>query len=218
MALFPFFIDITGKKGFIIGGSKHALEKIKRISPFAPQLMIFATDFIPEIVCLAEESKNTKSEIVLVHREFSDSDFMLQPYFVIVAGEVQEENRRIATLCQENHILVNVVDDQPACEFVFPSLIQRGNLTIGISTNGASPAVGVRIKKQVEDLLPDRTEEILDWLQLKRPYIMEAFSNKKQRFAFFHKLAELCMEKNQILTEAEFAEYKKEWENKLTNS
>lgn len=207
MALFPFFIDITGKKGFIIGGGKHALEKIEKLSPFAPQLMVFATDFIPEIILLAEERKRTKCQIILIHREFLDSDLKLQPYFVIVAGKVQEENRRIATLCQERNILVNVVDDQPACEFIFPSLIQRGNLTIGISTNGASPAVGVRLKKQVEVLLPDRTEEILDWLQSKRPYIMDKIPDKKQRFAFFHQLAEICMEENQVLTEEELVAY-----------
>ncbi len=205
MALFPFFIDITGKKGIIIGGGKHALEKIQRIRPFGAQLIVFATDFISEIELLAAESKHTENEIVLIHREFVDSDLEEAPYFVIAAGDVQRENRRIAALCQEKKILVNVVDDQPACEFVFPSLIQRGNLAIGISTNGASPAVGVRLKKQMEELLPDRTEEILNWLQSKRPYIMETIPNGKQRFSFFHKLAEICMEENRILTEEEFA-------------
>lgn len=210
MALFPFFIDITGKKGFIIGGGTHALEKIQRMLPFHPNLIVFATHFIKEIEDFVEESKLKGCEILLVHREFSDADLEEEPYFVIVAGELQEENRRIASLCQEKKILVNVVDDQPACEFVFPSFIQKGELTIGISTNGTSPAVGVRLKKQIEELLPDRTEEILDWLQSKRPYIMEKISNRKQRFAFFHKLAGICMEENRILTEEEFIKYMEE--------
>lgn len=207
MALFPFFIDITGKKGIIIGGGKHALEKIQRLRPFGANLTVFATDFISEICFLAEESKSTENEIILIHRDFLDTDLQIQPYFVIVAGDIQEENRRISALCQEKKILVNVVDDQPACEFVFPSLINKGNLTVGICTNGASPAVGVRLKKQIEELLPDRTEEILDWLQSKRPYIMEKIPNGKQRFAFFHKLAEVCMEENRIFTEEEFLEW-----------
>ena len=90
-------------------------------------------------------------------------------------------------------------------------MVQRGNLKVGICTNGASPAVGVRLKKQVEALLPDRTEEILDWLQSKRPHIMEKIPNGKQRFAFFHKLATICMEENRILTESEFAELLYTW-------
>lgn len=207
MALFPFFVDITGKTGIIIGGGKHALEKIQKIRPFGVNVIVFATEFISEICSLAEESKATEHEIILVHRAFLDTDLEIEPYFVIVAGEIQEENRRISALCQEKKILVNVVDDQPACEFVFPSLIQKGNLTIGICTNGASPAVGVRLKKQMEELLPDRTEEILDWLQSKRPYIMQKIPNGKQRFACFHKLAEICMEENRILTEEELLEW-----------
>ena len=207
MALFPFFIDITGKKGIIIGGGKHALEKIQKIRPFGAKLIVFSENFISEIQLLAQESKDTENEMVLVQRKFLDSDLELEPYFVIIAGEIQKENRRIASLCQSKKILVNVVDDQPACEFIFPSLIQRGNLSIGISTNGASPAIGVRLKKQVEELLPHKTEEILDWLQSKRPYIMKQISDKKRRFFCFHKLAEICMEENRILTEAEFEEF-----------
>uniref|UniRef100_UPI00405740E8 precorrin-2 dehydrogenase/sirohydrochlorin ferrochelatase family protein n=1 Tax=Agathobacter sp. TaxID=2021311 RepID=UPI00405740E8 len=205
MALFPFFVDIEGKTGIIIGGGRHALEKIQRIYPFKPYLIVFSDDFILEIQQLAKESKQMEHEIVLVHRMFQDSDLEIEPYFVIVAGDLQEENRRISALCQARKILVNVVDDQLACEFVFPSLISRGNLSVGISTNGASPAIGMQLKKQTEALLPDKIEEILDWLQSKRPYIMEHVPDKKQRFQLFHKLAEICMEENRILTEEECA-------------
>jgi siroheme synthase-like protein len=101
---------------------------------------------------------------------------------------------------------VNVVDDPEYCDFIFPSLISRGNLSVGISTNGASPAAGVLLKRKMEAQIPDNIEEILDFLQEKRPVISQAFKNKKQRFQFYYQISELCMSLNRSLTDQEFKE------------
>lgn len=198
MALFPFFIDIKEKKALLIGGGKHALEKIEKLRPFGVNLYVIATD-----PCREMEEDNS---ISLLRREFRESDLTDDLAFVIAASEDAELNHRISALCQEKRILVNVVDDQPYCQFIFPSLVIRGNLSVGICTAGASPAVGVRLRKQVEELLPDQTEIILDWLASKRPYITEHIINGKKRFAFYHKLAGICMDENRILSEEEFLE------------
>ncbi|MBR4027646.1 MAG: bifunctional precorrin-2 dehydrogenase/sirohydrochlorin ferrochelatase [Lachnospiraceae bacterium] len=143
------------------------------------------------------------SEIHLLKKSFSESDLERNPFFVIIAGEDKNENQRIYELCCKKRILVNTVDDMEHCQFVFPSLIQKGNLSIGISTNGASPSMTIQLKKQIEELIPDNTEEILDWLQEKRPYIKNVISDKKMRFVFFRILTDICMEKNGILEEWE---------------
>lgn len=198
MALFPFFIDIQDKKALLIGGGKHALEKIEKLRPFGVKLYVIATEVCKEI----EEDET----ICLIRREFEESDLKEDLVFVIAASDDADLNHNISELCQKKHILVNVVDDQPYCQFIFPALITRGSLSVGICTAGASPAVGVRIRKQVEELLPDHTEEILDWLASKRPYITEHITNGKKRFAFYHKLAGICMDENRILLEEEFLE------------
>ena len=95
MPLFPFFMNIEGVTGLIVGKGKHAQEKIQRLEPFGPKLRV-----IPE-------------------GEFSENDLEEIPAFVIVAGEDKEENHRIANLCREKRIPVNVVDDQEYCDFVF---------------------------------------------------------------------------------------------------
>ncbi len=196
MPLFPFFINIEGAEGLIIGGSKHALEKIGRLKPYGPKLTVIAEEFLPEI--------ENDREVKLIHRKFEETDLEAIPAFVIVAGEDMEENHRIAELCREKRILVNVVDDQPYCDFIFPSLISHGSLSVGICTNGASPATGVLLKRKMEAQIPERIEEILDFLQKKRPAIAQAFSDKKKRFAFYYQLSELCMSENRPMTEEEF--------------
>ena len=180
MALFPFFMNIEGKEGLVIGSGKHAQEKMERLEPYKPNLRN-----IPE-------------------GEFKEEDLDSLPAFVIAAGENAEENHWIARLCRDRRIPVNVVDDQEYCDFVFPSLITHGNLTVGICTNGASPASGVLLKRKFEEQIPDNMEEILDFLQKVRPEISRTLTDKKQRFKFYYKLSEICMEQNRALTEEEF--------------
>ncbi len=192
MALFPFFINIEGREGLIIGGTEHALEKIRRLKPYGPKLTVIAENFLPEI--------EADTELKLLYRNFEEKDLDSLPAFVIAAGDHVQENHKIAELCQERRILVNVVDDREYCDFIFPSLIARGNLSVGICTNGASPAAGVLLKRKIEAQLPDHMEEILDYLQEKRPVIAKTITDKKQRFAFYYALAESCMLETSPLT------------------
>lgn len=182
MALFPFFVNIENQTGLMIGTGKHAQEKIEKLKLYGPKLM------------------------VIKEEEFQESLLDILPAFVIVAGENVEQNHKIAEMCRARRILVNVVDDQEYCDFIFPSLISNGNLSVGICTNGASPATGVLLKRKIEAQIPEHMEEILDFLQKKRPVIKQNFPDKKQRFSFYYELSELCMANDRPLTEKEFAD------------
>lgn len=196
MTLFPFFANIEGARVLIAGGGRHALEKIRKLKPYGPKLSVISEKFLPEI--------EADQELCLIRRGFSEEDLLKTPVFVIAAEENTEENHRIASLCRERKIPVNTVDDKEYCDFIFPALIARGNLSVGICTNGASPAAGVLLKKQIASQIPEHIEEILDFLQEKRPEVTRAIPDKKQRFRFFHQLSEICMQKDRPLTEREF--------------
>ena len=201
MGLFPFFVDIKGARGLLIGGNKHAWEKLVRLLPFGPSIHVIGTDFCP---AMEESFSQVGDQVTISRRAFEDSDLTPPPAFVVVSTGDPEEDHRISLLCQQQRIPVNVVDDQPYCTFIFPSLIHHGSLSIGISTAGASPATAVWLRKKVEEQIPDQMEDILDWLQSKRPQILAAIPHKKPRFAFYHQLTAICMEENATLTEEAF--------------
>ena len=202
MALFPFFRNIEGAEALIIGGGKHALEKVERLLPYGPRLHVIAEEICEK---LAASEKNVP-RITYSCRKFREEDLTETIDFVIVAGDDARENHWIANLCRARRIPVNVVDDQEYCDFIFPSLIARGSLSVGICTNGASPSTGVLLKKKIETQIPDNIEEILDFLQEKRSAIKDVIPDKKKRFAFYYKLSELCMEEDRALTAEEFEE------------
>jgi len=181
MALFPFFRDIKDKTVVVTGTGKEAKSKCEKLAPYGAK-----------IVRLAERDWGHITE--------------LDPLCVIAAGEDRELNRKIALWCRANQILVNTVDDPEYCDFVFPSLITRGNLSVGISTGGASPSAGMLLKRKMEEQIPEHMEEILDWLQEVRPVITEAVSDKKQRFFLFRRMSEMCMALDRPLEEKELAD------------
>jgi len=168
--VFPIFIEIKGAYGLIIGSGKHAMEKIERLKPYGPNLR-------------------------LINRKFQESDLEPRPDFVVIACDDIEERKRIAKLCRERHILVNSVDDIENCDFIFPSLIQRGKLSVGIMTSGASPVFGVDLKKQIEEWIPDNIEEILEQMELIRPEMKEKYPDMKERAQVFRAIYESMIEK-----------------------
>lgn len=194
MGYFPFFMDIEGKKGLVIGGGAVAAWKVGKLLPFAPALTVVAPAILPELL--------DNPAIVCEQRRFKEAD-LEGVMFVIAASDDQEVNARAAALCRERNLLVNVVDDRQACGFVFPSIVKEGKLTIGISTKGASPQVASTLRSKAAMALPGQMEEILDYLGELREYAKEQIPDLGRRSTFLKEAADLCMEKGSPLTKEE---------------
>ena len=156
MGWFPFFIQLEGARGLLVGGGRVALRKAEKLLPFGAQLTVVAPCICPPLAALPG--------LTLCRRAFADSDLSPAPDFVIAATGDRALDRRIAALCRSRRILVNVVDDPAACGFYFPALVQRGRLCIGISTGGASPTAAAWLRQKIEALLPPGFDGILDRL------------------------------------------------------
>ena len=118
------------------------------------------------------------------------------------AGD-REVNHRISRLCRERKIPVNVVDDKEASSFLFPSLIKRGELSVGISTGGSSPSAAIYLKERFAEAVPENLPEILDFLAGERANIRQAVSCGGRREALMKELFWACMEQGGPLTREE---------------
>lgn len=219
MGYFPFFMELKGKRGLIVGGGIVAERKVRKLLPYEPELLVVAPEIDGGIRKLSEEVKEKRTkqedtpELILSERAFEDADLEKMD-FVIAATSDEALNTRIAKLCEEKHILVNVVDDKEKCGFLFPSLIREGKLSIGISTEGASPRVATTFRTRLSADIPERMEEILDYLEKIRPFAKMAIEDDKKRAAFLMELADMCMEKGRPLTEAECEILLESYQNK----
>ena len=83
---------------------------------------------------------------------------------------------------------MNVVDDAELCTFVFPAVIRRGGLVIGVSTCGKSPAYAGYLRREIESQIPDNIEDILDMMESCRSWLPEILPEQKARGAFLKEL------------------------------
>jgi siroheme synthase-like protein len=81
---------------------------------------------------------------------------------VICATDQPEINHQVWQEANTNHQLVNVVDDTPRCNFIAPSILRNGDLTIAISTSGRAPALAVRLKERLQRELGPEYARFLD--------------------------------------------------------
>ena len=183
MAYFPFFMDISGGDGLIVGGGRVALRKIKKLLPYEPRLTVCAKALLPEIEAIPG--------LRLVREPFTPA-LIEGKLFVIAATDDNDLNSTIAALCREKRVPVNVVDDREKCTFLFPALVKRGSLSVGISTGGASPSGAVHWKREIDRLIPQDAGELLDYLDGLRETVKEAVPDEKRRSEVFAALFDAC--------------------------
>ena len=134
MPLFPACIDLTRAAVLVVGEGNEAEMKASRMAPFCR-----------EVRCCPYPP---------VYDEL--------PALVILSEKEHPENERWAAHFRALHIPVNVADRPELCDFVFPSLIVRGDATIAIATAGKAPALSMLLRRRIEESLPEDLEAILD--------------------------------------------------------
>ncbi len=150
MNSFPFMKVIEGRNCLLVGGGNVALRKAEKLIPFGPVLTVCADSLRKEFLKLP----------VKVLRCGYDNSLLNDMEFVVAATDDRMVNAQIAKDCRERGIAVNSVDDPSNCDFFFPALICRGDVTIGISTGGASPALAAVVREYLESVLPADLSDI----------------------------------------------------------
>lgn len=191
MAYFPFFVDLSGQSGLIVGGGAVALRKARGLLPYGPRLTVAAPEISPEFWEL--------QGVELMRRPFERADLEGRA-FAVAATDDRALNHLVAELCGGMDIPVNVADSREDSTFLFPALLRRGELSVGVCAGGAAPAAAACIRDRFARALPERTEEILDFLDRARHTIPGGEARRRLLAA----LAAECVEAGRPLTDEEF--------------
>ncbi len=184
MPLFPTFIDLKDKEILVVGGGTVATRKVEKLLPFGGKLTVVAPEVSEKLKYLARKGK-----IKLKRRRFLTGDLKNKSLVVVATDDVKLQER-IFKLCNKKGILCNSVDNPEFCNFVFPALVVRGDLVIGITTSGKAPALSKEVRILIEKALPEGIEEILNTLYEKRKKLPKG--SKRQKY--LTKLAKKLLE------------------------
>lgn len=132
MPLFPAFLDLSGSTVLVVGEGIEADRKAEKMAPFCET--VARCPYPPRYDDL--------------------------PALVILAEREHPENEAWAAYFRERGVPVNVADRPELCDFRFPSLIVRGDVSVGIATDGKAPAMAALLRQRIEGALPEDLEAI----------------------------------------------------------
>lgn len=173
--LFPVFLKLEELHTLLVGAGNVGLEKLTALLKSSPDARI--TVVAPLISEPVRELATSHPKIRLVSRKFRRTD-LVGADIVMLATDDPALHARIRKETRKRGILINVADTPDLCDFYLGSVVTKGNLRIGISTNGKSPTIARRIREFFEMTLPDEADELLSNMNRIRDRIAGDFKEK----------------------------------------
>ncbi|AFQ43223.1 precorrin-2 dehydrogenase/sirohydrochlorin ferrochelatase family protein [Desulfosporosinus meridiei] len=156
---YPIFIDLHALPVLVVGGGKVALRKVQTLLHHGSLVRIVSPRLVPELKELIDGKTCFWRE-----KEYSAEDIQ-EAMLVFSCTEIEEINAQVSQDAKANHRLVNVVDDPEKCSFIVPSIMEKGDLKIAVSTGGSSPIVARQVRGELEDLYGQEMAEYLTLLK-----------------------------------------------------
>ncbi len=169
----------------MIGGGRVAERKVRRLLECGARVSVLSPAMAPGLKAMAEKGKITFKDRKVNLRDLDGA------YMVIAATTDRSMNAAVSSYCRKKNILINVVDSPEECNFILPSIIRRGDLTISISTGGISPALSKKIRQDLEKRFGAGYAGYLRIMKKIRPQALKKIKNSRSRKAFFRKMLSL---------------------------
>lgn len=163
--LFPAFLNLANKNCLIIGGGKVAERKVRDLLDYDARITVISPGAENNIKHWANQGIITWKP-----RGFQVTD-LDGVFLVFLATDDRNLNHQVVSLCRNQQILVNAVDDPPNCDFYVPSVIRRQSLAIAISTEGKSPLFARKMREELEQLITAEYGEFVEILGEQRELI-----------------------------------------------
>ncbi|MDB5111139.1 MAG: siroheme synthase [Mucilaginibacter sp.] len=176
--LFPVFLKLNELHTVLIGAGNVGLEKLTAIlnNSRHARVTVIAENVIPEVYLLADKFKG----INIIQKSFTENDLDTAD-IVIAATDNSELNNCIRQAAHQRKLLINVADKPELCDFYLGSIVQKGDLKIGISTNGKSPTVAKRLKEILNENIPDELNTTLHQMSILRNSLNGDFAYKVKK-------------------------------------
>lgn len=176
--LFPVFLKLENLHVLVVGAGAVGTEKTKAILSNSPQVTM--TIVAPEISKELQTYIQSYTKVTYIQAAY-DVSFLEGKDIVIAATCIQALNKQVYLDAKQRKVLINVADTPALCDFYLSSVVQKGNLKIGISTNGQSPTMAKRMREMLEEVLPEEMDELLKQLNEIRNQLKGDFEYKVEK-------------------------------------
>lgn len=182
MKYYPVHLDIKKRNCLVVGGGAVGTRKVNTLLACGARVTVVSPDPAQQLKEMAAEGS-----ITLKERAYRTVD--LEDMFLVI-GATDDEilNRQISEEAEQIGILCNIADRPEACNFILPSVVQRGDLVITISTSGQSPALAKRLRRKLEAQFGEEYADFLLLMGVIRKKLLSQAHEPEAHKALFNQL------------------------------
>ena len=182
MSYYPIYLELEGKNVLVVGGGSVARRKVETLLAYGAIVHIVSKLLSPELNKLVEAGSILKVGQIFEEKHLDDI------FLAIAATDDMDLNHMISQEARKRGILINAVDQPIDCDFIVPSIVRKGDLSIAISTSGKSPALAKRIRKELDLQFGKEYERFLILMGRLRPEILSLGLNQEENSRIFHEI------------------------------
>lgn len=178
---YPVLLDLEGKPCLIVGGGRVAERKARTLMEAGASVTLVSPQLTPQLEAWTAEG------LIRTRREEYTTGLpvLAEALLVFAATGNAEVNAQICAEAEAHGKLVNSVDDAEAGGFIVPATLRRGRLTLAVSTAGASPALAVKVRRQLEDVFGEEYAPYLELMHELRMTVQANVSDSSKRQELF---------------------------------
>ena len=185
MQYFPLFLDTNNCKVLVIGAGEVASRKLDLLARTQADIHVIAPEVDDDVFVYAEQGR-----IELTVRAVEESDIQNYDLIYLATADI-ELNAHYASLASKQGIWVNVVDNPSLCNFITPSIVDRGKLVVAISTAGSAPVFARQLRAKLETWLPNSIKPLFDFVAEHRLDVQRKVVEPKDRRYVWERFFEL---------------------------
>lgn len=182
MQSFPLFLSLQGRRALVVGGTDHATRKVELLLAAGAQVSLIARTVTGEIAQLIADAR-----ICWTGPTFDEAD-LAGVALVIVAGGDEALQARVSHLAQAHGVPVNVVDRPALSSFIMPAIVDRGPITVAISTGGLAPALARKLRAEIERALPAAIGRLARFAEIFRGQVRRTLREPRARRLFWDRV------------------------------
>ena len=184
MDYYPIYLNLAGRPCVVVGGGKVAEGKVAGLLEAGARVRVIAPELTPALADWARDGR-----VAHEPRAYAVGD-LAGAFLVIGATDEPDINQQVWEEAEALRLLVNVVDDTPHCNFIAPAIVRQGDLVVAISTSGKAPALAVRLKEHIQELIGPEHARFLELAGTLREPLAERTPEFAARRALWYQLVD----------------------------
>jgi uroporphyrin-III C-methyltransferase/precorrin-2 dehydrogenase/sirohydrochlorin ferrochelatase len=185
MRFLPVFLDLQAGPVVLVGAGELARAKLRLLMSAGARVRWFPTDGDHEVPGLDADA--------LSRLERAEGDPLradLSNVIAVLCAGAGDVGEAMAARARAVGLPVNVMDDLKHSTFIFPAIVDRGDVVVAVGTGGASPVVARRVRERIEVLLPARIGDLANFIGRWRKTIHNRIPETSLRRRFWERVVD----------------------------